>query len=201
MIDDLKEYQKAVEEYAKSGSNYLLHNKGPQHAQIIFDNIFRNAQNEVRIAAGSLCNEELVNQSPYIEAVDAFIKKDSTKLYILLSQFPAEAKEIDKDKCLLRFLSESQAYKDGRVIVKDMHGKGFKSVDKSTNAIKDIHFCTADGRMYRLETDVEERAAICNFGDSDRVSELNRLFDSAFETFGQSVNLSEKFKTENFNAD
>ena len=54
----MEEYRKTVELYAARHENYLFHNKGNEHALIIFENIFRNAKRKIRIVANNLSSVE-----------------------------------------------------------------------------------------------------------------------------------------------
>ena len=62
----MEEYRRTVEAYASRHENYLFHNEGNEHALIIFENIFRNANDTIRIAANNLCNPEVVDRKEYV---------------------------------------------------------------------------------------------------------------------------------------
>ena len=50
-----------------------------------------------------------------------------------------------------------------------------------TNTKNDIiHFCVADGCMYRIENDTKERCASCNFYDTDISEKLSNSFMQAY---------------------
>lgn len=59
----MEEYRRTVESYAAQHENYLFHNEGNEHALIIFENIFKNANKTIRIAANNLCNSEVVDRA------------------------------------------------------------------------------------------------------------------------------------------
>lgn len=185
--NNLEEYKLAVQEYASKGIDYLFHNNGNEHAQIVFQTLFDNARSMVRIAAGSLCNDELVNTKEYIDSVTKFLDIPNAKLYILLSSFPEEAVDMSGD-CLLKSIATHRAVKEGRVIIKDGKNKGFKN-----SVGVPVHFCTADSRMYRLETDIVKRSASCNFGDSRLTKQLELVFDEAFKQTIDTIDLLQKF--------
>ena len=172
----MKDYRMAVESYANRKEDYLFHNQGPDHAKVIFENIFRTAEHHIRIAAESLWNDSVVNTSEYISAMSRFLDKQDTKLDILLIKVPEQQEIISKEfDNFYRFLYSHPAYRMGRVQIKCGNGKSFK--DSESNV---IHFTTADGRMYRLEDDTSIRAATANFNDTSMTSGFEKLFDNVF---------------------
>lgn len=172
----MDDYRKAVEYYASNHLNYLFHNKGPEHARIIFENIFKVANEHIRIAANNLWNTEVVNTQEYTDALRTFLDKPDTKLDIILTNEPdwntvkmtTECPNIYK--LLLQYPS--------KVRIKTGEGKNFKKTDTHQT----VHLCTADDSIYRLEDNIDERTAICNFGDEKTVSELNKIFDGVFNS-------------------
>ena len=86
--DYMKEYREAVESYADRKENYLFHNQGSEHAKIIFENMFRTAENHIRIAAESLWNDSVVNTPEYLAALSLFLDRPNSKLDILLINEP-----------------------------------------------------------------------------------------------------------------
>lgn len=180
----MEEYKKSVKYYADEQKDYLFHNKGDEHAKIIFENIFRTANNHIRIAANNLWNTAVVNTSEYIDALKSYLDKPDTKLDILLINTPPIDKVKSKeDSNIYRMLYEHRAFRAGRINIHSGEGRSFKK----DNQI--IHFCTADGRMYRLESNPEERSATCNFNDVERTAILDANFDKVFPTT-KSVNLN-----------
>lgn len=179
----MDDYRKAVEYYASNHLNYLFHNKGPEHAKIIFENIFKVANEHIRIAANNLWNTEVVNTQEYIDALRTFLDKPNSKLDIILTNEP-NWNEVKADeanniyKLLLNYKS--------KVRIKTGEGKNFRKTD--TNQI--VHLCTADDSIYRLEDNIDERTAICNFKDEKTVSELNKIFDGVFNSGIKVVDLA-----------
>lgn len=178
----MENYRKAVEYYARSGKANLMHNAGSEHALIIFENIFENAKEHIRIAAGDLCNIEVVNTEAYIAAMKTFLDRDNTRLDIMLTHYSDEWKGFTQNS-FFAFLIRTDAFRDSRVRIKNAEGRVFEINDKP------IHFCTADGKMYRLETDTVKRQAECNFADPDTTRKLEKSFDEAFNSLKNTVNL------------
>ena len=183
----LDEYRKAVEWYARNKEDNMLHNKGNDHALIIFENLFKHSEEHVRIFAKDLANEEVVNRKEYIEAVRTFIEKPKTKLDILITSFNDEVRNIDRDVNLFYVLRKSKAYQEGRIKIKTTKGMIFRIQGQP------IHFCTSDGHAYRMERDIEHRVAHCNFGDKNTTKSLEDTFDKAFEQCINNVDLKRYF--------
>jgi hypothetical protein len=85
-------------------------------------------------------------------------------------------------------LSKTDAYKDNRVCIKNSDGRRF-TVDDN-----EVHFCTADSRMYRFEDDVKCRKARCNFGDKETTKFLEDYFDREFNTINTTIELNNCFQ-------
>lgn len=184
----MEEYRRTVEAYAAQHENYLFHNEGNEHALIIFENIFKNANKTIRIAANNLCNSEVVDRAEYIDPLIKFLDNGGV-LKVLLKETPNVGNdELRKEKSLYRALYNHEAYKNGNVLLKSGNGKCFHDAKH-----KEVHFCTADGHMYRLENDIEQRKAICNFGDSNKTKELDTVFDRVFDSINTVVRLEQYF--------
>lgn len=181
MMDEqnILEYERTVEAYAKEGTDFLFHNQGNKHALIVFKSIFKNAKSTIRIAAGSLDNSEVANSTQYIDALQEYLNRDDSKLYVLLSN-PVNH---PTDLPLFKMLKEHRAFQEGRIELKDGKGKNFK---RDGNI---FHFCVADDRMYRIESDIENRAAECNFGDVAMTDFLTGLYTKAFDSVSDVYNL------------
>ena len=183
----MEEYKKSVRYYADEQKDYLFHNKGDEHAKIIFENIFRTATKQIRIAAYNLWNSAVVNTPEYLGALKSYLDKPDTKLQILLIEEPSINDVLSESSYnIYRMLYEHPAYQSGRVEIKCGEGKSFKKDDKT------IHFCTADGRMYRFESNPEQRSATCNFNDPNQTAILDSNFDRVFPQT-TSVNLNTFF--------
>lgn len=175
-------YAQAVAELATNKKSNLMHNEGNEHALIIFSNIFKTAEKYVKIVAKDLLNYEVANRCDYIDSLKGFLSRKGTRLEILLSNFDRTAA---RQTPLFSMLAESAAYKENRISIKSLGGRTFHTKEGD-----EIHFCIADDRMFRLETDVKARKALCNFNDVDQVRELNDKYavaDSAPTTM--TVNL------------
>lgn len=183
----LDEYRIAVEWHAKKKENNMLHNKGNDHALVIFENLFKYSEEHVRIFAKDLANLEVVNTKDYVDAVKGFIDRPGSKLDILITNFNESVREIDRDVNLFYILQNSKAYEEGRIRVKSTNGMTFRAQGKP------IHFCTSDGHAYRMERDIELRIAHGNFGDSETTKSLEAAFDKAFVPCINTIDLKRIF--------
>ena len=185
----MTEYRKAVEYYASNNIDYLFHNKGNDHAKIIFENIFKNAREHIRISAFNLWNTDVVRTEEYLESLKVFLDQPKTRLDILVKSMPADEELTEEsDNNIYRILYSHPAYLAGRIRIKTGNGKCFKTPEGS-----EVHFCTADGHMYRYEDNIIERTAQCNFNDSSTAENFENLFDSAFQSISSVVNLANIF--------
>lgn len=181
----LSEYEAALSQLAERRESHVFYNEGNEHALIVFKTIFDNAQKEVYIVAKDLTNAEVSNDPQYIESLRAFLERDGAKLNVMLTSFD---NDIALEKPIFKTIYESPAYKKGNVQVYNLNGKKFKDGDNV------VHFCFADGQMYRIETDTENRKARGNFNDCDVANSLLANFNIARNLSSTTkVNMSEIF--------
>lgn len=164
---ELNKYTEAVEFNAKRKNDFMFNNEGNEMALIVFRSIFRNATDSIQIVANNL-NNEVTNHSEYISALDSFLSKSKTKVEILLSSHNAEA---DGSK-IFQLLKE---YPDKAFVRIIQDGRTFKD-----NKGRVIHFCVADKHMYRMEYDINNRKAECNFNNIKECKMLSKLFYSVY---------------------
>ena len=173
------EYQQTVETFAKTGTNFLFHNQGNEHALIVFKSIFQNARRLICIAADSLANLEVANSDEYITSLKEYLNQENSRLQILLANPKPDMKKIP----LFEMLKLHPAYQQGRIEIKDGQGKNFR---RNGNV---FHFCVADNRMYRIESDIDQRSAECNFGDMTKSALVLNLYSNAFNKISECCTL------------
>ena len=167
----LNAYSDAIEYYAKESTNALFFNKGNEHAIIVFRTIFRYAKERIFIVAKNL-NNSVTKSDDYLQAMRSFLDKKNTKLDVLISEYDDSGNDLFS---LLKKYPE-------QVKIRCTEGKLFTNQDG-----EDIHFCVADGHMYRLETNIMERKASCNFNDPTVCKSLIKNFLSVFNSSSSSV--------------
>lgn len=181
----LKEYEDALSQLAERREPHIFYNEGNQHALIVFKTIFKNAKKEIYIVAKDLTNTEVSNASQYIESLKSFLEREDAKLNIMLTSFN---KDVASNRPIFETIHKSSAYKKGNVHIFNLNGKKFQEGDVV------VHFCFADGQMYRIETDTEKRKARGNFNDSNTANSLleNFRIGEKLSTTTE-INLSEIF--------
>lgn len=182
----IEEYRQAIEFLALHKQNFSIHNVGNEHAKIVLSNIFLNARHTVRIVANTLRND-VVDSQEYQDALCSFLSRDNALLQIIVSKLPNNVSE--NCNCnIYRRLSLNPAYAQGRIKLRIAGKNLFRIGDNPAN------FCVADGIMYRLENDIENRTAICNFGDVSRSIKFEQVFDKAFYNIEGDVDLIKLFE-------
>ena len=181
----IKEYEEALSQLAARREPHVFYNEGNEHALVVFKTIFKNAKKSLYIVAKDLTNTEVSNASEYIDSLSNFLNREDTKLNIMLTSVD---NNIVRNTQVFRSIFNSNAYKRGNVNIFNLNGKKFKDGDNI------VHFCFADGQMYRIETDIENRKARGNFNDSSVAEGLLKSFQTGekLETTTK-VNLSEIF--------
>jgi len=191
-MENLKEYSIAVKNFAANGIPYLFHNKGNEHALIIFENLFINAKSEIRIAANMLYNDEVVNTKTYIDAMRYFLDRRNSRLLIIITNRPPviAVKGHDKETSFYWMLYNHPAYKNGRVVIKEGAGYYFRG-----DGGQQVNFCTCDSKMYRYESDIYQRKAEANFNDEYETIKLENKFNEVYKSL-QEVRLEDFFEEE-----
>lgn len=165
----MTDYKRFIHGLAINHVNRIFLNSDEGKMLDVFTEIFNAAQLEVRIFAGSLCNDS-TNSSAYIEALSDFIERGG-KLIILLNSFNEEEA---KKSNLYKRLAFYQTQKGDNVRIKITPAKPYITI----SGVKQyIHLAIGDGTSYRLETDTEARTAICNMSDSETAVGYRHFFD------------------------
>lgn len=164
-------YKDFVKSLSRRSDDRLFLNSDEEHALIVLTELFQRAKKEVRIFAGCLCKR--VGDNPeYIIALSEFIERGG-KVKILLNSFD---EDLAKSSNLYRRLSYYRVH--GKPVeVKKTYAKAYVS---GVQDRKEAHFTVCDGESYRVETDIEKRAAECTFNNPAMAKELENFFDSLF---------------------
>jgi hypothetical protein len=167
-----KAYKDYLKELAQNRKNVVFFNSSAEHASAVMSTIFQNSENLVKVFAGGLTGE--VSSSPeYRKSLDNFLRRGG-RLQILLEEYNADCPPINID--LLRFYKLKST---NQVVVKT-HPENYFIKRKDADEGGKIHFCVADSRMYRIETDTLNYLAEGNFNDEKTAKALDVLFDSVF---------------------
>lgn len=168
-LDNLLDYKEAVAYFANKKLDNVLSNSGDEHAIVIFDNIFKTAERNICLYAQDIfSNQNIVTISPsYMESLRLFLTKEGTNLRIVLKDYD----ESTSSNCLRDILKQYSSKIELR-----KNKKGEVKIGENS-----VHFCIADGRMYRVEYDTTTRKARCNFNDQNAVSKYQTVFNQLFE--------------------
>ena len=168
-LSNLLDYKEAVEYFANNKVDNVLSNSGNEHAIVILTT-YSKPQKEIFACMHKIyfLIKMLLQFSPsYIESLRKFLSKERTNLRIVLRDYD----EINSCNCLRDVLKQ---YSSKIELRKNRRGE----VKIGENS---VHFCIADGRMYRVEYDTDTRKARCNFNDENAVSKYQTVFNQLFE--------------------
>ena len=174
---DLNAYREFVWMLAHGGENgqglnRQFMNSDKQKALIVLVELFKSATDTVRIFAANLC-QNVGTESEYVEALSDFIEKNG-KVRILLNAFD---ENLAKTSILFKRLAYYKSINKD-VVVKKTTIRPYFVGDETR---KEVHFTIADKKGYRIETDINQRTAKCNFNNPDEVTKFITFFDQAFD--------------------
>lgn len=172
MNEDLTYYAKYVKNLADSKKDELFLNSGDEHAEVVLSQIFRSSEKVVRIFAGNLIR--FADKNNYINALMSFIDKEDTELKILLNDYSNECIDRMKKSDLFPILWYYSDKKNKNITIKYSNQNVYSNGEP-------VHFTTGDDHMFRIETNLKERKAKCNFNSPKVVEKANTLFDSVFQ--------------------
>ncbi len=155
MFEEMNKYRERVEEAAVKCDGEMIANSSVEHAQIVIERLFLNANKIVNIFSGSL-NIEIYGADNIVRAVKMFVKKPDVTLNIILEE------EIDSEHPLSEVLSLGNVRKD--VLPKEVA----ESVE--------CHMITVDEDSYRFEMDKYHPQSMVSWGKKEFTVKLNKLF-------------------------
>lgn len=167
-------YYDFVKGLAERKEDFVFSNSDREKMLSVFSVMFKNAEKEFRIFAGSLCNET-TEDAMYIEAVTDFLERGG-KLRILLNKYS----KVDafKSKLFRRLYYLSTIGKDVCVRTTDEH----PYISNEEGRIE-VHFSIGDSQSFRIEQNIEKRTAVCNMNGQKQAKDLVELFDNIFENY------------------
>ena len=168
----------------QTGLNFL--NSDEDKMKTVYIEMLNNAQTEFRIFAGTLACD-VTNSSEFVETLSDYIERGGF-LHILLNDY-------DEEKVL-----QSQLFK--RLAYYQFHKKEIivrQSTDhpyiNTQEGIRYVHFALGDKSSYRVETDINNRTAICNMSNPELTIKYATFFDDLFcKAKNSEINLVKLFK-------
>lgn len=182
-MEPILEYYKFVRDLAVNKTDRIFLNSDEEHGLVVYVNMLNNAKCKVRIFAGNLC-EHIGNKPEFVEAISDFVERGGT-VNILLNDYNEDlVVKSPLFKRLAYYVSENK-----KIVVKQTE------VSAKLGNNGSVHFSIADDTSYRLETDVIERTAQCNFNNTTVAKKLIDAFDLVFgsEEYSQTINLTSLF--------
>lgn len=181
----MTEYQSFIHKLSEGNIDRTFLNSDIEKAKDVSCEIFNKAQFSLRIFAGCLC-AEFCNSVEYVEALSDFLERGGS-LRILLNEYqPDYVKHSALFMRIAYFLSQGKS-----VDVRMTNAKPYFSNDPNK---KPIHFMVGDEKAYRVEDDIENKHAFCNFNNPSYAESLILYFDKTFmDERTQSINLLDVF--------
>lgn len=172
---ELKEYREFVELLARGnngeGVNRTFLNSDKEKALIVLVELFKSAKQTVRIFAANLCHY-VGTEREYIESLSDFIEQNGCVNILLNNYNEEEARNSSLFKRLAYYQSEGK-----NVVIKKTAVHPYFIGDEKK---KEVHFTTADSKGFRIETDIENRTARCNFNNPEEANGVIKFFDEEF---------------------
>ena len=165
--DELKNYQKLLEDSAHSGSKWPVFNEGKEHAAILMSIIFKYAQNYVFLYSCAL-SPEISKWDIYFETLKECIDR-GVKVKLLLQSPEA----FDNENPSINIIQKNPD--NVKILTKEQD----KNLKRYLNEM-DIHFAVSDDSRYRLEYNIKDRKAISSFNDPSVAKVLKNAFESVF---------------------
>lgn len=173
-METIEEYKKKIHDLSCKNESIMFMNADNEKALSVFVELFHRAEKRVRLYSGSLVNQEVSNDTQFISALSDFLEKDGVKLEILLNDY--REGEFENTPLFKRLLYYQCNGSD--ITIRRTDKKLFFA--RPGQEKTECHFCVCDLASYRLEIDIENRSAICNFNDTVGAGVLIERFDEMF---------------------
>lgn len=160
---EIASYRQTINRLAKGRINQPISNDHPTHAAILFQAMFDNSRQNMRIYTGRLA-PEIFDLPWLISSAKRFLEKPCARLSIL-----TQHKLTMRDLAARRFVQELGLE---RCNIKTAIGPF------TTGAVN--HFAVMDDHAFRIELSDEKTQAIANFNEPGIAAELAAGFDLAF---------------------
>jgi hypothetical protein len=165
----MNEYREYIRNLAEQDSDVVFHNAGNKHAALVMGTMFEFANDNVKIFAGNFSGD-VSNLEDYRVGLEKYLCKGK-KLQILLQE---EKLNGDKEPNLFQLLRLYYIVNPEQIEIRKHPSKVMQSEGN------EIHFATADNKMYRLEDDIVSFTATGSFNDTETAKKLNTIFDKIF---------------------
>ena len=181
--DNERAYFQSVETACREGRNTPISNGLPEHAAFIIRLFLANAQRTVRLVSGGLPvkyqDRVPVFGSFYVVAAAMdFLTRPKSEFQIILHGELSDVSTIDNHPLvwMAKRLGE-EGRLTGTLTVKQLSNSWERALREGDML---WHWMTMDESAYRIESDIEEPAAVVNFGEPEYTMELAGMFDYLF---------------------
>ena len=176
-LTEFKEWEKEQQSYrayilslATQDRDVIFYNSSEHHGAFVMGTMFSKAKDTVKIFAGNFSGH-ISNKPDYKKGLEIFLRKGGN-VEILLQEEKFET--LDKRPDIFQLLGIFKMLNHEQVKIKT-HPFSVSNASKS-----EVHFMVADGKMYRIEDDVDNFTAAANFNDPKTAKTLTNLFDEIF---------------------
>lgn len=157
----LTEYREYVRRHATRRDGHPIYNNSIEHASIVIENLFLEAERSVAILTGSL-NAKVYGRASVVEAAKLFLVSSAkNRLRIILESDAPDDREIHP---FFRTCSE-------------LHNFAVRVASQRVQSLYDFHFVVADNDSYRFEGDKTKAAAIAAFGHVEGAQNLGGIYE------------------------
>ena len=176
-------YRDYISRLAKESKDVVFINSSAQHAAIVLSTIFKNAKDYVKIFAGDLRGDVSCDAEYKLE-LENFLKRKG-RLHIILEKYD------DKEPINIADIIRYYSIPDNNLIEIKYLPNDLKLQNQANSYFANIHFCVADDKMFRIETDTQNYLAQGNFNDKETSDMLLKRFDDIFNNAAaQKIDLS-----------
>jgi|SRR6185437_15436092 len=167
--EDLKLYEKLIDEKASTNSVDILPNAGKYHAAIAMSKLFDKTKDRVKMVVGSF-DGEISDQGIYLKSLRDCLDRN-VKFQILFLN------TANKDSQAYSLLSQKK--EDGGDITVGTARPDFINQLSKDGSPK--HFAVYDDKMFRFEKDTKNYLALFSFNDKTIAQILSDIFDAEFQ--------------------
>ena len=164
----LSAYKKDIEKMAAKRISDIFYNSSDAHASIVINALTRNANSSIKILCQDMCSP-ISNSADYLCLLEDFLKKGtSRKLEVIHARHSSEFHKLPIAKLLANYALQVSVkkLKEGAITYKS----------------SPVNFTVADGRAYRIETDIAKKTAFGSFNSPEKAIILSDVFDDYFRS-------------------
>lgn len=155
----LEEYRQFVRSQAREQDGQAIYNESIEHASIVVENLFKNAEKKIDVLSGSF-NARVYGRDEVVKEAELFLASSlENKLRIILES------DSEESRSLHPFFRACSHFPNLEVRI----------APESVQNQYDFHFVVMDGTSYRFEGDKTKPAAVAAFGDEAGAQNLDKI--------------------------